>query len=69
MQLLIRIRRHDLGMDIPFYIGSFRREKSIDIVRPEDSMCSMVMIEFILSLNPICFLIALSNNRTDFPCQ
>lgn len=69
MQLFVWIRRYDLGMDIAFDIGTFCRKKSIDVIRTQDTMCSVVMIEFIFALNPICFLIAFSNDRADFFCQ
>lgn len=68
MQSFIWIGSYDLWMYIPFHIRSLCREKPIDVVRTQDTMCGMMMIEFVFTLNPIRFLISLSDNRADFLC-
>lgn len=66
MQFRIRIWSNNLRMYIPLYIRPFCREKAVDVIWAKDSMCGMMMVEFILPLNPIGFLIAFSDDSADF---
>lgn len=53
LKLPIGIRRDDFRVDEPFDVGTFGREQAVDIIRAQDAVRGMIVVEPVDPLDPV----------------
>lgn len=69
LELPIGIRRDDFRVDEPFDVGTFGREQAVDIIRAQDAVRGMIVVEPVDPLDPVGVPLPFFHRGADFPGQ